>query len=113
MKPRRKIPPWTWFDVLPYWIAKQQIKDERCRRVLRARRAGATYAEIGRHIGISGGRVAQLAHYAERRERSPWRTPVELYCTRIWGDLLELNAPSRIRAPRCDVWEGDWWYDVR
>ena len=49
--------------------AESQARDERKRMIARTRAAGATYAAIGRRLGISATRARQIVEEGKRRQR--------------------------------------------
>ena len=51
------------------------MASDRAKRAFEMRQAGATYAAIGKELGVSGGRIRQLVLKAERTSdpgRRPW-----------------------------------------
>jgi len=46
--------------------------DKRYVEVLRIYRQGMTYAALGRQLGVSGPRAAEMVREGERRERNRW-----------------------------------------
>lgn len=61
-----------WTDRLPLLVAEMQVALERREGVLRMRRAGLNYREIGERLGVSATRARQLIDRADRdRDKSP------------------------------------------
>lgn len=86
-------------DAISGGMAPGRRNDEQRREVHRLRRAGLTYAEIGRRLGISRERVRQLATVNPPRQKldlmfRPTLTPGEVACllgvhpgtVRKWAD---------------------------
>ena len=89
-----------WRDLLPLDIAKDQAINERDRALMRARDAGASYAEIARHLGVSVTRVRELVKCGRRRAER--LTPIEKFLNRD-TDLRALARCERTRdrCPTC------------
>jgi DNA-binding CsgD family transcriptional regulator len=92
-----------WRHVLPLGLVKAQCLNERDRAMLRARDAGATYAQIARIVGIIPLQVRVQIDKARRRLRENRLTPVENYFAEV-SDLEELTGEppvARMRCPTC------------
>jgi hypothetical protein len=93
-----------WKDVLPPRLVKAQCLNERDRAMLRARDAGASYAQISRVIGITSSQVKHQIKKARHAVREDWMTPVECYFNDELGDLKQLAAEppaGQCRCPTC------------
>lgn len=53
-------------------------KRQRCLKVLAIRQSGATWAEVGRQMGISGERARQLGLAGLRFQKQDWKGEVEI-----------------------------------
>lgn len=75
-----------WQDVLPEDVARKQARWERQARVVRARQAGATFAAIGRGLGVSRSHTAQIA-----REWRGGISPIEQHLAAIGFGVERLS----------------------
>jgi hypothetical protein len=101
-----------WSDVLPHTLAQRQVYWERRRRIWRAWAAGASYAEIGRKLGITKGRVQYICERVEREIKRKMKSPVEGFLAgTVWFDLrVEIEAKrKRARVVREQREQAERW----
>lgn len=74
----------NWLDVVPKYVAVEQIAWERGQKILRAKKAGVSFSAISRHFGISPAAIRQTALKHQNK-----RPPVAAWLN-LKGDVAEL-----------------------
>jgi transposase len=102
-------------SVKPRKVVKA-IDPARDAEIYRRRYEGETFASIGKHFGVSGGRVRQVFHRFERKVRgSAWRaslTPPKSQIMEPASDILDTWVVSEAWTPEMQAMEIELHRDV-